>query len=396
LPLPQETVCYRVVLPNSPRILEAFEGAILMLGKWTYWDRDDDHAATVAAKVFLKVYDTLRENMCNDELHGELEDGMKLRIDPDNSCIIQCLDECSGEWGTFLDVSQCAPGAITQAPPGGTPASGDVNCYDIVIQGNSQWISPIPVKEGDVIEITGVAGGWFDGAFWRCPNGQDYLLGGCTGSGSHQPSDPAPTILHARLIQTIDSGSHWSDAYNTATNIPLGTSPTNLILQMNDSSLSDNGGSITCRVCIHTNNVAAWSHTFDFTTGQHGWVAIVAPGDNIARAIYQPGTGFESVYNVGGGGNTELRIVWGVPIATVNITEYACHYDSDGTIGFFQGPNFTANITPTSAGTNVAASTGAISVSVTDTRLDMDTNSAHLNFVLRNLTVSGRGFDPFA
>lgn len=271
LPLPSDTVCYKVILPNSPRILEAFEGSVQLLSRWVYWQASDDHAAIVAANVFKRLYEQLRAGRCNDSPGGEIEDEMKLRIDPDNDCIVQVWNDCDQDWCTFLDVSACVPGAAGQGNPGGTPGLNTTSCYDILIQGNSQWISPIPVQDGDTIVISSVGGGWFDGAAWFCPNGLSYALGLCTGSPVFSGSDPNPAIAHARLIGTLDGGSSWNDAYNLSYPVPPGQTATNFILQMNDPSLSDNGGSIHCRVCITHQAPVNWTQDFDFTLASGGW-----------------------------------------------------------------------------------------------------------------------------
>jgi hypothetical protein len=267
-------LCFKVPVPNDPQHIAAFLGAIRSLGSWYSWQEDPTHKASKVSAVWRKIGDNLKPQDCTVDvanIGGDIEDCMKLRIDPDNSCIIQCFDDCSQTWGTFLDVSSCVPGAAGQPNPGGTPSAGTENCYDILIAGNSQWISPVPVKDGDSIVISAVGGGWFDGAGWFCPNGQGYVLGACTGSPVFSGSDPAPSIAHARLIGTLDSGASWNDAYNTTIPILPGTAPTNLILQMNDPSLSDNGGSIHLKVCITTNNPTNWTHDFDFTTSSGGW-----------------------------------------------------------------------------------------------------------------------------
>lgn len=301
LPLPTDTVCYKVVLPNSPRILEAFEGQIQLLSQWVYWERGDNHAAKVAAKVFRDLYARLNSGNCNhvpDE-QGEIEDCMKLRISSTNSCIIECFDECSQTWGTWLDVSQCAPGAVSQQGPGGTPTAGQENCYDVVLNANNQWRSPVPVKDGDTVTISLASGGWSgDTLNWHCPNGNNYLLGACTTPGSTVGTDPAPSLAHMRLIASLD-GSTWQDAYNTTLVIPAGQAATNLLIQANDSNITDNVGSVNFRVCITTNNPTGWTYDVDFTATSGGWHAYLTS----AAAHYVLGTGWQN--NAPGSGAPE-------------------------------------------------------------------------------------------
>jgi hypothetical protein len=271
-----------VPVPDDIFHRAAFLGALATLGHWTAWQRDPLHKAAKVAGVWQRIADNLKSQPCDVERQltgGVLEDcAMRLRISPDNSCIIQCFDECAQTWGDWFDVSQCAPGAVSQPGPGGTPDVGSEHCYDTVITGNSQWISPIPIQDGDTVTISGVGGGWFDGAGWYCPNGQSYVLGGCSGAGGLNGGDPAPTLNHASLIASTDGGSSWQSGYNTSPTILAGQTATNLLLQMNDASLGDNGGSIHLKVCIKHEAVSTWVMDFDFLSASGGWTPVATHG----------------------------------------------------------------------------------------------------------------------
>jgi len=399
---PQAYICYTIRVPDEVYYNAAFLGALATLGSAASWADDPQHKAIAVAQVWRTIADNLKFQPCDVErqlIGGVLEDcGMRLRISPDNSCIIQCFDECAQTWGDWFDVSQCAPGAVVQPPPGGTPDVGSTTCYDVVLPGNSQWISPIPIQEGDEITISQESGGWSDGAGWYCPNGQSYALGLCTGAGATSGTDPAPAVLHGRLVASLDGGASWQDGYNATINIPIGETSNNLLLQMNDVSLGDNYGSITLKVCIDHAGVATWDHQFDFTAGQQGFVAVVAPSDSQGRAIYVTSSGWIDVYGFGGGTNTELRIVWGIPVAPTILTEVSLHYDADvaPTTLKFDIAGTGVNLTPLSTGSNIAATTGIINYTTTGIRLDMNKDSVHANFRVTNIRLKGRGPDPFA
>ena len=271
LPLPIDTVCYRVVLPNEPRILEAFEGSVQLLSQWVYWERSSNNAAIIASNVFKRLYQQLKPGNCNAGSGSDEDEGMQLRISPDNTCIIQCFDPCSQMWSDWFDVSTCAPGAITQPPGGGSLAIGETRCYDVALDGASRWRLPVPVQEGDRIVITGASGGWYDGfeITWRCPNGAGYILGTCGGGSTTVGGDPCPSLDHMRLIALV--GSSCFDGYNSTINIPLGTPSTDVDFQANDATLADNGGSITFRVCVTHLAVNTWTQDFDFTFSTGGW-----------------------------------------------------------------------------------------------------------------------------
>jgi len=298
---PPQTTCFIVPVPDDIFHKAAFLGALATLGSAKAWADDPGHRARLVAQVWRRIADNLKSQPCDVErqlIGGVLEDcGMRLRISPDNSCIIQCFDECAQTWGDWFDVTKCAPGAVSQEGPGGTPDIGSQHCYDIVIPGNSQWISPIGIQDGDTVDISLVGGGWFDGAGWYCPNGQSYVLGGCTGAGTTSGSDPAPAILHGRLIASTDGGSSWQDGYNTSPNISVGQTPVNLLLQMNDDSLGDNGGSVHLQVCITHNAVATWSQDWDFTISSGGFQTRNSGG--IPSSANVAGTGWTRISSDG-------------------------------------------------------------------------------------------------
>ena len=298
---PPTSTCYLVPVPDDIYHRAAFMGALATLGHWTAWKRDAEHRGAKAAGVWQRIADNLKSQPCDVErqlVGGVLEDcGMRLRISPTNTCIIQCFDECAQTWGDWFDVSQCVPAGATQPGPGGSPDVGSEHCYDTVIPGNSQWISPIPIVDGDVVEISLVGGGWFDGAGWYCPNGQTFVLGGCTGAGTTSGTDPAPSINHGRLIASTDGGASWQDGYNTDPLILAGQTATNLLLQMNDDTLGDNYGSIHLRVCIKHNLPSAWSIDFDFTLGSGGFQTRNSSG--VPSSSWVGGTGWARISSDG-------------------------------------------------------------------------------------------------
>lgn len=271
-PITSETVCYSVELPNDPRILEAFEGAVLSLGRWTVWEHDLSHTGRLAAKVFLRLYDRLRSYNCkrNNAVGQELEDCMQLRISPDNPCIIQCLD-CNNNWTDWYDPTGCIPGIVSQPSGGGVVTPGTCREYDVVLQGNSQWRLPVAIQVGDTVTITGATGGWADGSgLWFCPDGSSYALGGCSSVPAIGSGDPCPLIPHARLIAIEDSGPLCHDAASGMFTI-VSSSPANLDFQMNDPSLGDNGGSISFHVKYCRADSSTWCLDIGLLTGDGGF-----------------------------------------------------------------------------------------------------------------------------
>jgi len=388
-----------ISVPDDEQHIAAFRGVIGKLGTWQIWADDVFHSGKQLAAIWRAVVDNIRE--CPDPLSvgfgGQLEDcGMRLRISPDNSCIIQCFDECAQTWGDWFDVTKCAPGAVSQEGPGGTPDVGSQNCYDIVIPGNSPWISPIPIQDGDTVDISLVGGGWFDGAGWYCPNGQTYVLGACTGAGVTSGSDPAPSLLHGRLIASTDGGSSWQDGFNTSPVIAVGQAPTNLLLQMNDDSLSDNGGSIHLQVCITHNAVSTWSHTFDFTLASGGWVPY---GGNFASWV--PGTGWihgsaavEAVYAAFTCAHDSI-----FTRVSLTFTTNAPHVYYQGCAIQRTGPHDLARndaLAESPGGTLNQAGLSQIVPAGDQIVCAINTDTSVTSLILTSALFEGTGFDPFA
>lgn len=296
LPLPRnpvatDLVCYEVQLPNEPRILEAFEGAVNMLSNWTYWGLDEQHTALIASGVFKQLYQRLEAQKCSvppfigaDEGGGEL-----YRQNPTNPCLLEVSAD-GVNWCPWADLSKCIPagsqpGSGSQQP---TPGGGQA-CYHASIEGSNKWLLPYQVNAGDTIAITNVHGAATDGTVsWFCPNGQAYFLGSCSGSTSTAGGDPLPAKPHMELIAEI-AGTFY-EAYNATITVPGGVSNANVVFQLNDSVLSDNYGNITFDVCVTNNGATIWTHTFDFTMSDGGFVSDAGTGG----ATYIPGTGWQS------------------------------------------------------------------------------------------------------
>jgi hypothetical protein len=217
----------------------------------TYLPRFNDEAVFVAyggglRKIVLCGFD----KMSDGSMDGiEIEDCMRLRIHPDDPCIIQ--HECSpGEWENWYDPRACiASGVVVQPGAGGELPEFECNEYDVTLRASDRWLLPVPVEAGYTIQITNAQGGWNDSSLqWSCPDGRQYFLGICGTPQPGQGTDPRPDLNHMRLIAEIDG--LFYDAYNTTINVPVGTASSELTFQANDGSLEGNGGSISFHVKV--------------------------------------------------------------------------------------------------------------------------------------------------
>lgn len=89
-----------------------------------------------------------------------------------------------------------------------------------------------------------------------------------------------------RLIGHLVEAGIYFDAFNTSYTVPPGTIDSSLEFQTNDSTLSDNFGSIQLCVELTNSAVEAWEVTFNLVPSNEGWT----PRD---MGIYTIGTGFQ-------------------------------------------------------------------------------------------------------
>ena len=335
-----------------------------------------------------------------------------LRGDP-GGCGIQWSLDNGGSWNT-IDLALCiatlADGQIDQAIRDGRlavptgqpgpqlpPAPGTCTTYHVKLDGNQQWRLPSGLGYGDTVQVLNMSGGWSDnGAAWWCPTGQVYLLGGCSDVGRrHDTGDVLASAWHMALVMQVDTT--WYDTPTAAFQQLSGTDPLPVVFQANDGSLSDNTGSIEFDVEVCSNG---WSHTFDFTTGMHGWefnpVFSSPPG-------YQDGDGIhEACVEYGGINYQQIDIVMTIPSTrllrftatgdyTLGSPGSSVYYGCLGSGGWiFQETSPIPNGTDTYPIEVVDSTTTSLRLII-----NTQTGGCGGNANLRTLTISGVGTDPF-
>jgi hypothetical protein len=243
----------------------------------------------------------------NNETGGAIDLGdneMKLRVNPNNPCQLQKMCDCDTEWTLFFDPTTCAnfdvqkqvKDVVTQpAAAGGIPA-GECREYDVVVNGNQEWLFPSPVGAGYTIELTAITGGWNDGAGaggWFCPDGSAYILGDCIGGKGHATGDPATALFHGQLF--ADVGGTFYDPFAGPFTIPGGVSNASFTLRMNDVSLADNYGSVSLHVKVCAGQSTGWTHSFDFLTSNGGFLDYTDSAGH-GRATWDSDLGWGSGY----------------------------------------------------------------------------------------------------
>lgn len=279
---PTDTVCFKVKVPNNKFHIAAFRGAMQALASAYKWQDDLAHTAKDVAQVWRKVADEIEK--CGDnptpttKFIEEWEDDLTLHCNIRwHDGVLQVTNGCDCDGNPiWSDVCGKEGTDSGNSQPGGTtrPDAGKSKCYSFTLNANGTWKLPFYVRDGDIITITNAEGGmWSDGTpNWYCPDGNQNILGVCTGIHATDGGDPDPSIDHMRVIYSV--GSTFYDGYNTTNTLPDGTGNQDLIFQANDASLSDNQGSVTLTVCVENGSTPAdtgWCKAFDFTVSDWGW-----------------------------------------------------------------------------------------------------------------------------
>jgi hypothetical protein len=388
-----------VPVPDDPFYRAAFLGALWHLAEAYKWADDSDHTAKDVARVWRDIIDSLEKCQTPGvQLPvGNEDDEMSIfRVDCDCRVFVLCCDGTEKE----LLTKDAIIALLTQQPGAGSPqpgVNGGQACYQAQLNSNGQWLVPTTVNAGDQLVFSAVQGAAWDGAtlgVWYCPNGQTFFAGQCIGPGGTSGTDIAPSIDHMRLIVNI--GGVWYDAYNTTITVPGGVVASPVVVQVNDSSLSDNAGNLNFQVCVTNNQSGGWTHIFDFTSGPGPFSPVLNLG--VPCATYVPGIGWESVVDHG----FDVCRINAVGLPSANYSQVILDWTdtveaiSQILAGDATLAQFTA-IMPLGPGSHVISSQIVAPYSATVFRIDAN-DTAHAvagSIVFNKLTISGTGIDPF-
>src|SRR4030042_191396 len=201
--------CYRVYIPDDIRYVAAFKGAMYELTKPYSWEA-------------VRAFYSCGRDAASDEIYEAIGDGRIIS-------------------------------AVGQEPPGGQLPIAECHTYHVLLRGADKWLCPVPVSAGWTVHVTPAIGGWgTGGVFWYCPDGKAYLLGVCQdGTQGYDAGGPLPTAYHGQVGGGFGSVPTYFDPLTAEYQIPAGNYEQPMWLQMNDSNLADNLGSVqlTVEVC---------------------------------------------------------------------------------------------------------------------------------------------------
>lgn len=174
-----------------------------------------------------------------------------------NNCVLQYQLNGSSAWNDASSLEACIKSVMQNNPsqPGQIPDNYDPppgTCFEfmVTVPANGQALAPMFIAGGMSVEVLDVQGAWTHDSQmfqWWCPDGKEFVLGGCSGDSDADGSFPLPSGKKYELIMggstpvwhTVRKGSIF-------TFIDEG----NAIFQMNDTDLSNNTGSVTAKIRI--------------------------------------------------------------------------------------------------------------------------------------------------
>lgn len=211
---------------------------------------------------------------------------------------------CCGEWTDIVGQDGALLGGPEQHGEGAPQPQPGGGCqtYHAQFAANSQYLVPTIVNAGDVVTFSNAKGAGHDGAVgvWNCPNGQTFFGNACVGVGGPQTGDPATAVDHMALVAKI--GATWYPAFSGAVTVPGGVSNAQIVIQANDTPLSDNSGSYALDVEVCNNAATMWTHTFNFALADAGATKPIHAGwTPDTWGVWTVGTGFVSAASVASG-----------------------------------------------------------------------------------------------
>lgn len=308
-PLPPQDdgdrICVELSIPSDTTSLGNFVGALMMLARWNNYlpDPDGIRLNKPTADIWRDIVMSLAFTDCigNAATHliGEMDLDMticeQLRW---QDGVLQGL--CCGEW-TDIEGNPGAVGGSDQGDDGGTPGAGHCTSYHGNFTGSNQYLIPAIVSTGDTLTFTNVSGAGQDGfsaiTAWRCTDGTVFFAGSCGAApGYHDGGDPSASAFHMQLIVQI-AGVYYPIVDGTP--IVVGAAVTNapILVQVNDSDITDNLGSYSFDVEVCNNATPSFSHTFDFITSDGGWTP------DVTTPPWTPGVGWALHSNAGASQN---------------------------------------------------------------------------------------------
>jgi hypothetical protein len=236
---------------------------------WMNWERTGDDTGSRLCRRWREILRTWKH--CDGtrlKLVEDYEDMVKFTEDCDCNLSYVCCDGTEHPIAFKSDVP--APHEVPENAPQPKPGGGNQE-YCLQFAANNKLLVPTIVNSGDKVELTKASGAGNDGGHttWYCHDGSIYFAGACVGTGGPTSGDPMPSEWHMSLI--VDIGGTFYSLEHGAFTVPGGVTNAQLVVQVNDSDISNNAGSYQACIKVTNNKPVTTCTTTDFALTPDGW-----------------------------------------------------------------------------------------------------------------------------
>jgi len=389
---PVGTRCIQIFIPDDDEWERDLYGEVSRLALWMLWERDVTKSGKPVADRWLRAIKTWRH--CDGSPLptgvGLMEDfELPLRVDCDCNVFVTC---CDGTEKQILTSDQVKALMSGQPGPGSEqpqPGGGCVT-YHGVMGAAGPWYVPTVFNSGDTIEFVSFDGVTFDGGGidWRCADGGLFFAGANTGVKVNDPGDPINTTAHQKIIASIN-GTFY-DVFPGPFTIPGGISNGQMQLQINDSDLSNDAGTLTFDLKVCNQQDQSWTSIFSFELSDYG--ALI---HTLAYGQWTAGQGYTQTIAPGAGGMALALQLLGAPTVTSMVAYYAASAQVGGSAAeaFYSDAGYYGGNQAGHVGTGLILSHGE-PTSLSNPGFQVFTGDAVGTCSLQSLHISGTGTKP--
>jgi hypothetical protein len=402
--------CFRVYVPDDTLYIGAFWRAYEFFTSWLAWERDEDHRGAAAAAVWKAAFNQARIEYEAGE--GCEDMSYDTRVKPGYPYIQQASSDGGATWHDSLILPHWEAGAV--APPINSDSDGEAlsaammrNLWKYIAQAIRDALDASLTRAQAVNQITGQFAPYGAGSAFSSAIGSAYDSMSAMDEGERDDwtSDCQYVDMYNELGDFANANPYsWLDQMAAWLFDHLNDWSDTLMYWLNSAAAALGGGSAWNWTANQGGAGGGsgfggdcdWEHTFDFTTGQHGWVPSYSTAPSV-QAQYHAGAGF--------GNNPAYhtdRIIIELDIdGTVELTGLTINTDTpmtgDNHHGWVQKDGFAGVTDFDMPGTSVdltwsPTSLGFLVVAIDDNSGD---DATTMPSKIVSITLRGTGLDPF-
>lgn len=135
-----ERICVQLQIPNDQNHIRAFWGALQELSYWWNWERDSEHTARLAAKVWRYVVLDASRVFYSSGFECQELALFNVRQNSENPCLLEKTIDGGDTWVTFANLNLCLPKIRRNPSNGNFELSTDGIDWFVVDDG--PWVEP--------------------------------------------------------------------------------------------------------------------------------------------------------------------------------------------------------------------------------------------------------------